>query len=375
MIDYIIDSTIVFTVLFITYYLLLRNSKSHKLNRIILLSIPLLSLIIPLIQFSLEKELAPVYLDVIIVGKSNVAESIIEVVQVNWINVIYILGVVFFIGIGAFNVFRILTNRVKNATGYSFFNKIYVNPSLDKELKEVVLKHEQIHASQWHSADVIVYYIYKAVFWFNPLIFLASKEIKVLHEYQVDEEMNHVNEHYQKQLVAQSFGVSTALLTNNFSKSNLKKRIVMMNKEKNKKSKLKYLVLIPALGLTLTLSSWNVVNEIIIKKEQKSLVGEVDKPAEFPGGTDALMKYMSTQIKYPKESKDQGVEGRVFVGFVIDKNGSIKKVVLKKGTESKELNDEAIRVVKSMPKWSPAIKDGKKVASEMVLPIMFKLEG
>ena len=146
----------------------------------------------------------------------------------------------------------------------------------------------------------------------------------------------------------------------------------MMNKER--KSKLKYLALIPALGLTLTLSSWNVVKEKLEDKAPEENVGEVDSQAEFPGGMEALMKYMGTAIKYPKSEQENGVEGKVFVGFVVDKNGAIKKVSIKKGTESKALNDEAIRVVKSMPKWKPAIKDGKKVASEMVLPIMFKLE-
>ena len=373
MIDYIFNSTIVFSVLFLTYFFLLRNSKSHKINRFILLSIPFLSLLIPLIQFTSGQEFTPVYLDAIVVGKATLTENVVEAVKLNWVNILYLIGVIFSIGLGIINVFRILTNKVKNETGYSFFNKIYVNPDLDKELKEVVLKHEQIHASQWHSADVIVYYIYKAVFWFNPLIFLASKELKVLHEYQVDEEMNHINEDYQRQLVAQSFGVTPAILTNNFSKSNLKKRIIMMNKER--KSKLKYLALIPALGLTLTLSSWNVVKEKLEDKAPVENVGEVDSQAEFPGGMEALMKYMGTAVKYPKSEQENGVEGKVFVGFVVDKNGAIKKVSIKKGTESKALNDEAIRVVKSMPKWKPAIKDGKKVASEMVLPIMFKLEG
>lgn len=97
--------------------------------------------------------------------------------------------------------------------------------------------------------------------------------------------------------------------------------------------------------------------------------------AEYPGGLEALMKYMTSSIKYPEAAQKEKAEGLVYVKFVVDKNGSITNVrTANEGALIRpDLALEAIRVVKGMPKWRPAQKDGKAVSCEMTLPVKFKL--
>jgi len=85
------------------------------------------------------------------------------------------------------------------------------------------------------------------------------------------------------------------------------------------------------------------------------------------------MKYLVDNVKYPEASRKANAEGMAVVEFMIDKEGSILEVSSLKDNIAKELQDEAVRVVKSMPKWVPAVKDGKIVQAKMTLPIRFKL--
>jgi TonB family protein len=86
-----------------------------------------------------------------------------------------------------------------------------------------------------------------------------------------------------------------------------------------------------------------------------------------------MMNYIAKQLKYPEAARKAGKEGKVFIGFVVDAEGSVTNVVAKRGVDP-AIDAEAIRVVSAMPKWTPGMKAGKPAAVEMVLPIVFKLE-
>ena len=98
----------------------------------------------------------------------------------------------------------------------------------------------------------------------------------------------------------------------------------------------------------------------------------VEKKAEFPGGQRKLMEYLKKNVKYPKLALDKSIEGRVLVKFTIKKDGTIDDIRVIKGVDS-ILDEEAIRVVKNMPKWIPAQHNGKDVNSTFMLPISFRL--
>ena len=108
--------------------------------------------------------------------------------------------------------------------------------------------------------------------------------------------------------------------------------------------------------------------------DNDSIFQIVEVMPEFPGGSDAMMKYLSENIKYPEEAKDKGISGRVFLSFVIEKDGAVSDVKVAKGI-GKLCDDEAVRVVKAMPKWKPGLMKGKPVRVSYMLPIFFKLDG
>lgn len=99
---------------------------------------------------------------------------------------------------------------------------------------------------------------------------------------------------------------------------------------------------------------------------------EVEQPAEFPGGQAAMMKWISEHIRYPEAAKASGISGRVVVKFVVEKDGSITNPTVVKGVD-KDLDKEAIRVIKSMPKWKPGKNNGEPVRSYFNLPVTFRL--
>ena len=99
----------------------------------------------------------------------------------------------------------------------------------------------------------------------------------------------------------------------------------------------------------------------------------VDNEPEFPGGMENLYQYIATNVQYPAKAKTDKIAGRVFISFVIEKDGSISNIkTLHCPDES--LCQEAVRVVKAMPKWKPGRVKGKKVRVQFTLPINFQLD-
>lgn len=108
------------------------------------------------------------------------------------------------------------------------------------------------------------------------------------------------------------------------------------------------------------------------KPKEEEIFVAVEQQAEFPGGLPALMKWLSNNIRYPEAAQQNDIQGRVIVKFVVEKNGSIGAVDIVKGVD-KDLDREAIRVVKKMPKWQPGKNNGVAVRSYFTLPVVFKL--
>jgi len=99
----------------------------------------------------------------------------------------------------------------------------------------------------------------------------------------------------------------------------------------------------------------------------------VEEMPEFPGGEKALLNYLATHINYPAIAQENGIKGKVYVSFVIDENGNINNVTLVRGVD-KSLDNEALRVIRSMPKWKPGKQRGKPVKVQFNVPITFELQ-
>ena len=109
------------------------------------------------------------------------------------------------------------------------------------------------------------------------------------------------------------------------------------------------------------------------EEEEQVIHIRVEKMPEFPGGQEALNRFLVRNIKYPLLAQENGIQGRVICQFVVNSDGSIVDIAVVRGVEE-SLDKEAMRVIKSMPKWTPGRQGGKNVRVKYTLPIRFKLQ-
>ncbi|UKK57650.1 M56 family metallopeptidase [Prevotella communis] len=120
-----------------------------------------------------------------------------------------------------------------------------------------------------------------------------------------------------------------------------------------------------------------VLLDVVVKTEAQTEPDDkpfdvVEQMPEFPGGQEALMQFLRQEVKYPKEAEEKGLQGRVVVRYIIEKDGSISEVEIVKSV-NEYLDAEAIRVVKAMPKWKPGKQNGEPVRVKFTIPVTFRL--
>ncbi len=98
-----------------------------------------------------------------------------------------------------------------------------------------------------------------------------------------------------------------------------------------------------------------------------------EQMAKYPGGADAMDLFIRKNLNYPKELKDAGVQGKVYVQFVVEKDGSITNIIVRRGANNDVLDQEALNVIKKMPDWIPGSMRGKKVRVKQTIPIKFSI--
>jgi len=116
----------------------------------------------------------------------------------------------------------------------------------------------------------------------------------------------------------------------------------------------------------------NIVVEEVV--EEETIYQVVEQQPEFPGGMQALMKYLRDNIQYPRISRENNSQGKSYVNFVVNTDGSIQDVEIMKSSGDVYLDKEAVRVVKTMPKWNPGKQAGKAVRVRFTLPVLFRLQ-
>ena len=126
-----------------------------------------------------------------------------------------------------------------------------------------------------------------------------------------------------------------------------------------------------ALGITGTNYLYAQASESATANDSTIFV-VVEKTAEYPGGFPAMIKYFSDELKYPKNARKQKKQGEVIVSFVVNKDGSITDVHVKKGFDP-ECDEEALRLVRGFPTWQPGEQNGKPVRSRFQMPVRFRL--
>lgn len=276
---------------------------------------------------------------------------------------------------------------------YSFFNHIVVGTrGLNDDEVRCILAHESLHVRQGHSVDLLFARLLCCLMWFNPFAWLIMREIRAVHEFLADAASIGAcgREDYLHLLYRQATGTGYGHITNNFKSINLKKRIVMMNKTKTRFGAWKVLAALPVVAL-LTMVGCKPATEKAVDQEEipfeysgedKSApmdadtdqvfqVVEVDP--EFPGGMEALIKYLSENIKYPEQAKKDKIQGKVYISFVVEKDGSVADAKVLRGIGG-GCDEEALRVVNAMPKWTPGKQRNTPVRVQFNLPVAFKLQ-
>ena len=377
------------------YVLLLKKETFFQTNRIYLLSALLLSFILPTVHTSWFGQSSIVeHIKYSVIAKpidvfASQQTATSHFTFLEFIARVYLIGIIIFslyLLIRLLAVKKIILNS-DNQSSYSFFKRIYLSES--NSTNQLICEHENIHAAQWHSADILLMEIVIIFNWFNPLVYLFRKELKNVHEFIADEgalKLSGSKKEYAMLLFSQTFETPINNLVNPFfNQKLLKQRIMMIQKNKSQKSALlKYLLAVPLFVLMLTLSSATIAEKEMVTKSEKAILfpqqkddkvfTEVEHEPGFPGGLDKFFKFLQQNIKYPAEARKKKVEGKVFITFIIEKDGSFSNLRVLRDP-GYGCGAEALRVMKLSPKWNPGIQNGHKVRVQYTMPINFTLKG
>ncbi|BDD06047.1 M56 family metallopeptidase [Aureibacter tunicatorum] len=402
------------------YRVALYHLPSFKYNRFFLLSTLLISVFAPIIDLSIfvktsDINQASIFLNEISINSNNVIKNLnsLQLLQIDYLKLIY-WGVIalLFIRLGI-QIFKIINlNKINNSSlilhenkkyrlvklnddseTFSFLNRIYLSQkdqNLGDREKRNIINHELAHIQQFHSFDILFIELLVIIFWFHPLVWLAKKYIAQNHEYLADS--NVLNKHsesfnnYSQLLVNRIFANNHIPIGSHFNKSLTLNRIKMLKKNSKPRS-YKFFWTLPCLLLVFGTVCCNNAKEgdditeinsasaegNLSSINNSEVYSQVDVNPEFPGGLKAFYTQVSKVITYPQDAKEAKIEGRVFIEFIISKDGNIESPTIIKGVEE-SLDQEALHAFNTInTKWTPGQIDGKKVNVKMVLPIIFKL--
>jgi len=280
---------------------------------------------------------------------------------------------------------------------FSFFGWIFINPDEHSSADQIeILHHERAHVRQFHSFDVLCSEIVCALFWINPFVWLLKMHLRANLEYLADKDVIHSGfdlKSYQYHLLRLSFQLAPNKINNGFNVSQLKNRIVMMNKKKTSLAGLcKYAFILPLFAMILLtnyackpkkdkpaevttsakVDTTKTTIKVLNKPMTEAPMEGVEQMPEFPGGEAGLMKFLSKNVHYPTSASEMGIQGRVILRFVISKTGDVSQVEVIRGLDP-ACDKEAVRVVKMMPKWTPGKQNGRNVPVYFTLPIRYQL--
>ena len=395
-ITYIAECALCLALLYLPFWGLLRKETFFQYNRFVLLTITVLSFILPWISIpEITSQLAPSETISIQLEEINVmisGKALSE--NISWktiLAIIYLSGAVTCLLYKMIDLVRLIRFiprgclwvhtengihihcHAHDVVPFSWMNHIVISEKDYEENGQNILLHEQAHIACGHSWDILWLSFVEVLQWFNPFVWMLSKEIQDIHEYEADLTVlrKGINARdYQLLIIQKVVGSGSYTFANNFNHSSLKKRITMMIKEKsNPWARLKYLYILPIAAICMiacTQSAKSTASDYITYEA-------VEEKPEYPGGMGELSKLLSSNLKYPLKSQENGVQGEVLVQFVVDKEGNIEEVTVFKGVDP-YLDAEALRVIKMMPKWKPGKHEGKEVNVKCTIPVGFRLQ-
>lgn len=485
---YIIKSTLFLTVFYSFFMLVMRRTTFFRFNRIAFIAGTIICMVLPFMNIELPAGIsvnAPIMaIENALTSGETVLESAVVTAgetpgrALHAIDIIFIAGALISFTTTMVSYIR-MRRLMKSAPGimsegmkikvidqaipsFSWGRSIIISRQ-DLEENPAILTHETMHVKCSHSIDLMAFTAVTTLHWFNPIIWIARTELKMLHEYEADELT--INKgidatQYQLLLVKKAVGAKRFQLANGFNHSKLKNRITMMHKNKtNRWMRLAYILCVPALigamcccsnsnvgteeeeqpipfelifancnahitssdgHLDATLRDFgisqveNIINaarhsgEISINitynadtdaktvellKEgirnmnvNKEISGIQISPREslpfqlvevkptFQGGdANNFSRWVNENLVYPKEAHDKNIQGRVTLSFTVSETGMVTDVKVLRGVDPL-LDNEALRVVRQSPRWTPGQSKGNVVPVTYTFPVIFKLK-
>ena len=419
--NYLVLSSIYLVTFYLIYASLLSNDTHFIRNRIYIIASVSLSLILPLLKISLGRDvsdISPVMQGVIqireiivrpdnMVSGSRIAPVILLYTYLAGVLLSIVVLIIRSAGIfkiisGSKSSDKIVLTDKSSVSGFSAFGYIFLYSGLSEEDRAKILKHEMSHVEHLHYADLLLIKIASVLMWFNPIIYLYERSLRVVHEYQADEIIIGNGESisvYQRLILDQALNTHIFTIQNGFSnRSLIKKRIIMMTKERNGKiAGLKVLVVIPVIAAFILLFSCTtkeaepletitepqatestldtqVIPDDLKEVKEVETFTVVEKMPTFLGGDfDTFRTWIGNNVKYPSIAVKNGIQGKVYVMFVINKDGTVSNVEVIRGADP-VLDQEAVRVVKSSPNWEPGSQRSQFVAVKATTVVNFVLQ-
>ena len=411
---YVIKSAMALALLYTCIIPLLEKETFHRLNRILILGCLIMSFAIPLVHFTggtnptVDMVRQTVQLPEVLINGDASEQSIWS-----WADImicIYIIGVVAIFFMTVVQTVR-LTKQLRQCehitdnrgntivltdcatSPFCLFHYIVMSRDDYANNRSFILTHEQEHIRLGHCIDLIILQVATIIQWFNPFVWLIGKNLKAIHEFEVDEAVLNKGidaTQYQQFLVIKAVGYRLQPFANNLNKESLKRRIIMMNQKKSSRwMMLKALFVIPVATLAVsvfantsdmssmakaanTTANSISTNNMQTKQSDKKIFKVVEEMPQFKGGDAKLMEFLMMNMKYPESAIKAKQQGRAVVGFVVGKDGTVSNVYIEKSTGYDVLDNEAMRVVKSMPAWEPGKQKGKPVDVNYFVPITFR---
>lgn len=395
---YLIQVTAYTGILYMVYALLLRNKPIHAFNRVYLLSAVLLPIVMPFLKLSALtnyfEQNSAINMRLPEFVATGGYEKQVLTQTVNWVLIAYVAVACILFALFVYKRIRLQlvirkSTRVQEK-GYTILLNTTYGPGSwgryiflpDETINETIIQHEAAHVYMRHSTDVVLMQLLQCICWPNLFLHAINKELKQIHEFQADAAVGMDRQQYSELLLSNVFDTCTLPLTHSFNIHPLKRRIAMLKKRKSPMAIVFGAAAILATGAIL----FNVIalQSCKPKKWEVLQATQVDKGAEFDGDINT---YISENMKYPKEAMENGIEGRVVIGFKIDEDGYVKdpQVLTENYSNANGVSVSDIKqgilataamdVIQKMPRWTPAEKDGNKVVVYYQQPFTFKIGG
>ena len=390
---YILEVIACSGVLAALYSLIIERKVDFLFARLFLIFSVLLSAVIPMINIPVwEAALVP-QLTEVTVGEvsTEVVQSTVTSFNFNFVALIwavYGVGVALCMGsivlqmVNILNIRRVgqmttfdgvnIVRSQQNIASFSLFKTIYIgNNTADRDLPTIVA-HERSHIAHKHSVERVVMEIFKALLWWNPFVWIASRRLVEAHEFEADNDVIGSGcdaNLYVATLLKHLFGYSPEI-ANGLHNSLTKKRLKMILKgNSGRYALLRKVAVIPVLGVLFALFSLTTKEAVAQDVQQSKVevgVTEINDYQDF-------YRWVVMNVQYPSAAREQSLSGSVIASLTIDTDGNVKDVKIVK-SDNELFSKEVRRVLAKAPAWRPFVKDGKRVEVKYMLPVNFVLD-